>query len=97
VAQCQRASSAVEGRNGDLSAIHHNQRGFSQQRLQALTTIHNFYLKRPDGTTAAERLFGTPPSDLFDWLQQQMSDLPVARQRKSTTKSKTPVLPAVPA
>jgi Family of unknown function (DUF6399)/IclR helix-turn-helix domain len=97
VAQCQRASSAVEGRNGFLSAIHHNQRGFSQQRLQALTTIHNFYLKRPDGTTAAERLFRTPPPDLFDWLVQQMPDLPVPRQRKSTTKSKTPVLPAVPA
>ena len=97
VAQCQRASSAVEGRNGYLSALHHNQRGFSQQRLQALTTIHNFYLKRPDGTTAAERLFGTPPPDLFDWLVQQMPDLPVPRQRKSTTKSKTPVLQAVPA
>jgi hypothetical protein len=97
VTRCQRASSAIEGRNGYLSAIHHNRRGLSQSRLQAMTTIHNFYLKRPDGTTAAERLFGSPPPDLFDWLVQHMPDLPAPRQRKSTTKSKTPVLQAVPA
>jgi hypothetical protein len=97
VTKYQRASSAVEGRNGYLSAVHHNRRGLSQSRLQAMTTIHNFYLKRPDGTTAAERLFGSPPPDLFDWLVQHMPDLPAPRQRKSTTKSKTPVLQAVPA
>jgi Family of unknown function (DUF6399) len=58
VTKFQRASSAVEGRNGYLSQIHHNRRGLSARRLQVMTTIHNFDLKRDDGSTAAERLFG---------------------------------------
>jgi len=33
-------------------------RGLSQRRLQVLTVIHNFDLKRSDGSTAAQRLFG---------------------------------------
>jgi hypothetical protein len=29
----------------------------SDRKMKGLTVIHNFYLKRPDGTTAAERFF----------------------------------------
>ncbi len=47
-----RASSAVEGRNGYLSHRHHAARGFWSNHLQVLTVIHNFDLKRSDGTTA---------------------------------------------
>jgi hypothetical protein len=57
-AKYQRTSSAVEGRNGYLSRLHHAQRRFSKQTLRVLTTIHNFDLKRADGTTAGQRLFG---------------------------------------
>ena len=30
--------------------------------------MHNFFLTRPDGTTAAERFFGATPHDLFEHL-----------------------------
>ncbi|MCP4699587.1 MAG: hypothetical protein GY862_22470 [Gammaproteobacteria bacterium] len=75
-----RASSAVEGRNGCLSQMHHNGRGLTATRLKALTVIHNFDIKRRDGTTAAERLFDTKFPDLFDWLVGEMGELPLARQ-----------------
>lgn len=97
VTKFQRTSSAVEGRNGYLSQIHHNRRGLSPQRLQVMTVLHNFHLQRSDGTTAAQRLFGQPVPDLFEWLVQQMPDLPQARQRKSAPKPKPFALPSVPA
>jgi len=79
-AKFQRASSAVEGRNGWLSQMHHNGRGLRPKRLNALTVIHNFDLKRRDGTTAAERLFNRQFPDLFEWLVGQMGELPLPRQ-----------------
>jgi len=36
--------------------------------LQVLTIIHNFDLKRADGTTAAERLFDHSFPDVFEWV-----------------------------
>ncbi len=71
----QRSSSCVEGRNGQLSLRHHSLHRLSDRKLNALTTVHNFYLKRGDGTTAAERFFGVKPKDLFEWLLDQV-DLP---------------------
>jgi len=66
-AQCfQRSSSCVEGRNGQLALHHHARHRLSDRRLAALTTVHNFLIRRPDGTTAAERFFGQPPADLFE-------------------------------
>jgi Family of unknown function (DUF6399) len=51
----QRSSSNVEGRNGCLSLRNHQLRGLDLPRKRVcLTTIHNFFLTRPDGTTAAE-------------------------------------------
>jgi hypothetical protein len=97
VTKFQRTSSAVEGRNGFLSQIHHNRRGLSTRRLQVMTTIHNFHLKRSDGSTAAQRLFAQPHPVLFDWLVQHMPDLPQARRRKIAPKTKLLALPAVPA
>jgi hypothetical protein len=96
VAKFQRASSAVEGRNGYLSQLHHTGRGISPQRLQVLTVIHNFELKRPDGTTAAQRLFGREFPDLFDWLVKQMGDLPLPRTSRTTVTRKLLSLQAVP-
>ncbi|WP_019506151.1 DUF6399 domain-containing protein [Pleurocapsa sp. PCC 7319] len=69
VSKFQRCSSAVEGRNGYLSQVHHNRRGLSSNRLKVSTVIHNFALKRTDGTTAAERLFGRKFPDLFEYLE----------------------------
>jgi hypothetical protein len=82
VSNFQRTSSAVEGRNGWLSQIHHNGRGLPTKRLRALTIIHNYYLKRSDGTTAAERLFRQKFDDPFEWLVEHFTELPLARASK---------------
>ncbi len=79
-AKYQRTSSAVEGRNGYLSRLHQAGRGFSDHTLQVLTIIHNFDLKRTDGTTAAQRLFDHDFPNLFAWVVEQMGDLPMPRQ-----------------
>lgn len=97
VSKFQRTSSAVEGRNGYLSRIHHNGRGLSQHRLQVLTVIHNFALKRSDGTTAAERLFGRQFPDLFEYLVEHMGDLPQPRKARKLPRLKVPTLQSVPA
>src|SRR5215510_11626619 len=62
----QRSSSNVEGRNGYLSLRHHQLRGLDHPRKRiCLTAMHNFFLTRSDGTTAAERFFGQKPRSMF--------------------------------
>jgi hypothetical protein len=62
----QRSSSNVEGRNGYLSLRSHQLRGLDRPRKrECFTAIHNFFLTRPDGTTAAERFFGQKPRSMF--------------------------------
>lgn len=68
----QRSSSCVEGRNGQLSLQHHGLHRIAPSRLQALTVVHNFYIRRTDGTTAAERFFGAKPDVLFDRLLRRL-------------------------
>ena len=96
VSKFQRSSSAVEGRNGYLSQVHHNRRGLSSKRLQVSTVIHNFSLKRSDGTTAAERLFGQKFPDLFEYLVENIGELPQPRKSRKSSKSQTYTLPTVP-
>jgi hypothetical protein len=64
----QRSSSCVEGRNGQLSLFHHAMHRLSVAKLHALTIIHNYFIRRSDGTTAAQRFFGQRHEDLFEWL-----------------------------
>jgi hypothetical protein len=79
----RRSSSCVEGRNGQLSCNHHTLHRMSNRRLNALTTIHNYWIKRPDSTTAAERFFASQPANLFEHLYKQMPLPPrPARKRK---------------
>ncbi len=92
-----RASSAVEGRNGYLSNRHHTARGFWANHLPVLTVIHNFDLKRSDGTTAAQRLFGRQFPNLFAWVMEQMGELPRPRISKKLAKSQRLTLQSVPA
>jgi Family of unknown function (DUF6399) len=62
----QRSSANVEGRNGYLSLRSHQLRGLDLPRKrECCTAIHNFFLTRPDGTTAAERFFGQKPRSMF--------------------------------
>jgi len=77
----QRSSSCVEGRNGQLALRHHSLHRISNRKLTASTTVHNYFIKRRDGTTAAERFFGSEPRDLFGWLLEQV-DLPGRPARK---------------
>ena len=71
----QRSSSCVEGRNGQLSLRHHSFHRLSDRKLSALTSVHNFFIKRKDGTTAAERFFDTKPRAMFEFLLEKI-DLP---------------------
>jgi hypothetical protein len=82
-----RSSSCVEGRNGRLSLHHHGQGRLSAARLKALTVIHNYGVKRADGTTAAERFFGVQHSNLFSWLLERMPDLPRPAAKRSEKAS----------
>lgn len=72
----QRSSSCVEGRNGQLSLFHHRFHQLSGRKLGALTVVHNYYVTRPDGTTAAERFFGKCPDDLFEYLISRLPHPP---------------------
>ena len=77
----QRSSSCVEGRNGQLALRHHSLHRLSDRKLGALTAVHNYYVKRNDGTTAAERFFGKKPRDLFEYLLDRL-DLPARPAQK---------------
>jgi hypothetical protein len=68
----QRSRSCVEGRNGFLALYQHGHHHLSARKQQVLTAIHNFAIKRPDGTTAAERLFGQPHPALFEQVLERM-------------------------
>ena len=59
--------------------------------------MHNYGLTRSDGTTAAQRLFGTPFPDLFEWLVEQMGELPLARKGKRRASPNPLNLNRVPA
>jgi hypothetical protein len=78
----QRASSAVEGRNGFLSQMHHNHRGLPKQRYKVWTVLHNFDCRAADGTTPAARFFRRTFPDLFETVLSHIEDLPPPRQRK---------------
>jgi len=88
VALFVRASSCVEGRNGRLALHHHGQGPLREGRLRALTAGHNFVVERGDGTTAAERFFGSRPRPLFEWLLERMPELPRPAQRRPSVKNK---------
>lgn len=90
----QRSSSCVEGRNGQLALRHHSLHRLRNQKLAALTTVHNYFVPRSDGTTAAERFFGAKPGNLFEWILERV-DLPGwPAQKRSKPKPKTYLAPA---
>jgi Family of unknown function (DUF6399) len=62
----QRAASAVEGRNGCLAQLHHNQRGLPRHRERVWTVLHNFDCRAADGTTPGSRFFRRAFPDLFE-------------------------------
>ena len=82
----------MEGRNGRLSLQQHGHSRVSERRLKALTVIHNYMVKRADGTTAAQRFFGQGHKDVFSWLLDRMPDLPrPAQQRRKPAVDGVPL------
>jgi hypothetical protein len=81
----QRSSAPVEGRNGHLDLFHHGHHRLMARKLKALTAVHNYLKKRPDGTTAAERFFRYKPRDLFEYLVER---LPMPKRPRSSSTSK---------
>jgi hypothetical protein len=77
----QRASSAVEGRNGALAQLHHHQRGVPKQRYKVWTVLHTFDCRAPEGTTPAARFFRRGFPDLFETVLSTIDDLPRPRKR----------------
>ena len=93
----QRASSAVEGRNGYLSQMHHNHRGLPKRRYRTWRALHNFDCHDTDGTTPASRFFRHEFPDFFEAVFAQVGELPRPRQRKRNqhlSQSKEEVVPA---
>ena len=85
-AVCQRSSSNVEGRNGYLSLRSHQLRGLDLPRKrQCFTAMHNFFLTRSDGTTAAERFFGQKPRSMFAAILEsvELAPAPLSPPRKA--------------
>jgi hypothetical protein len=80
----QRASSAVEGRNGYLAQMHHNHRGLPKRRHKVWTVLHNFDGHAADGTTPASRFFRRKFPDFFETVLSQVGDLPWPRNRNQT-------------
>src|SRR2546421_7202763 len=82
----QRSSSNVEGRNGYLSLRSHQLRGLDlPHKRECFTAVHNFFLARPDGTTAAERFFGQKPRSMFAAILEsvELAPTPLSPPRKA--------------
>ena len=92
----QRSSSCVEGRNGQLALHQHARHRLSDRKLSALTAVHNYFIQRPDGTTAAQRFFGRPPDKLFEWVLKKTS-LPGRPACKRPRPAKPPYLQPIAA
>jgi hypothetical protein len=82
VSAFRRASSAVEGRNGALAPLHHNQRGMPKHRDKVWTVLQNFDCRAGDGTTPASRFFRRSFPDLFETAFSHIEALPQPRRRK---------------
>jgi len=78
---CQRASSAVAGRNGSLSPMHPHHRGLPKRRDKVWTVWHNVDGRASDGTTPASRFFRREFPDLFETVLSLIDDVPRPRQR----------------
>lgn len=77
----QRASAAVEGRNGSWSQRHHHHRGVPTPRYKAWTVRHNVDCRAAEGTPPASRLFRRGFPDLFETVLSTIDAVPRPRQR----------------
>ena len=69
---CQRSRAHREGRHGSLALRSQAWRGLANPgKRTCLTAVHHGLLKRPDGTTAAERFFEQKPRSMFTAILAQ--------------------------
>ena len=68
-------------------------KGFSKDGVQVQTTLHNYWIKRNDGTTACERLTGIKPPE---YALSKIDALPEPRKWKQPESNKSLNLQAVP-
>ncbi len=61
----------------------HSLHRMSTHKLNALTVVHNYFTKRSDETTVAERFFGQKHRAIFEYL---FSNMPIAA-RAATKRS----------
>jgi hypothetical protein len=87
----QRSSPCVEGRNGQLALFHYGLHRLTEAKLAALTAVHNFHTRRPDGTTPADRFFEMKHGDLFDAIIQRMPQLPRPARPRSMRPYREPM------
>jgi hypothetical protein len=85
----QRASSAVEGRNGYLSQMQHNHRGLPKRRYKVWSALYNFDCQTSDGSTPASRFFRCEFPDLFETVLSQIDELPRPRERQQAKNLST--------
>lgn len=76
-----RSSSRVEGRNGYLAFMNQANKGIPKQRKKALTIVHNFDMRNNNGTTPAQRLFKRDFPNLFEFILNDLGQLPEPRRR----------------
>lgn len=76
-----RASSKVEGRNGYLAFMNNANKGIPEQRKKVLTIVHNFDIRNTDKRTPAERLFDRDFPNLFEFILNELGELPASRTR----------------
>ena len=92
----QRSSSCVEGRNGFLALYQHGHHRLGPRKQQVLTALHNFAIKRPDNTTAAERFFAQPHPSLLEQVLERMP-WPARPARRRPRPARQPYLVPVTA
>ena len=66
----------------------------SDRKLAALTAVHNFHLRRTDGTTAAERFFGHAPEPLFEQAIKRVPLPPRPRRGRPRPPKTAYLMPA---
>jgi len=67
-----RCSSGTEGHNQWTARHLHRHHGVRADWLAALKVVHNFMLRRADGTTAAQRFYGRSHGNLLEYLCARM-------------------------
>ena len=68
----------------NASERHQGLREISPRMLRVLGVLHNFVIKRSDGSTAANRFFGQKHQELFPWLNR------ISKRAESSLNSQAP-------